>query len=127
MTTLIKNKASVSKNILKNNVVDFKQANKITDLCLSHQQNKKWILLIDSDEKARDVISADNNIDKSKILHINSDKVRLSANNIETALSTGNCSAVVLLENNLQQEQLSHLNKCAQASNTTFMVLDKVS
>lgn len=100
---------------------------KITDICLRHQNNRKWILVIDSDKSTRATLSSQENIDKSRILHINSHKVRLSANNIETALAKGNCSAVVLMENYFQQEQIQHLDHCAKQTNTTFMVLKNAS
>ncbi|MGJ8692578.1 MAG: hypothetical protein ACSHW0_08850 [Thalassotalea sp.] len=109
-------------NTIKDSITE-----RITNLCLSHQNNNKWFLVIDNQEQTISALNKQSNIDKSKILHINSRKIKINANNIETALSKGNCSAVVLMENNLPAEQLLHLKNCAKQTNTTFMVLDKVS
>ena len=94
---------------------------------MAHRNNKKWILVIDGEEQAISALNKQQEIDKSKILHINNRKVKVNANNIETALAKGNCSAVVLGKNNFQAEQITYLNACAKQSNTTFVVLDNAS
>ena len=128
----------------ENNVIAFNQAtkslvlmneqihqqnvtNEVANLCITHQNNRKWILVIDGEEQAISALNSQQEIDTSKILHINNRKVNVNANNIETALSKGNCSAVVLGKNNLQADQITYLNACAKQSNTTFVVLGKVS
>jgi hypothetical protein len=102
-------------------------AEHVSSLCITHQASKKWILLIDDEEATVSALSNEHSIDKSKILHINNRKVTVNANNIETALLKGNCSAIVLANNTFQQEQISHLSSYAAKTNTTFLVLDKVS
>ena len=99
----------------------------ISELCTKHKHNKKWILLINNEESAISTLQQQRTIDTSKVLHINNTKVKVNAHNIETALSKGNCSAVVLTDNNLRAEQLSHLHHCAKLSNTAFVLLDNVS
>lgn len=101
--------------------------NEVANLCMAHRNNKKWILVIDGEEQAISALNKQQEIDKSKILHINNRKVKVNANNIETALAKGNCSAVVLGKNNFQAEQITYLNACAKQSNTTFVVLDNAS
>ena len=114
-------------NLLTDISTDNSFSAKVTKLCLSHQVNNKWIMLIDNKEQAMSVVLNQDNIDKSKILCINSHKISVNAANIETALSKGNCSAVVIVDNNFASEQLTHLSNCALKSNTTFIVFDKVS
>ena len=102
--------------------VDY--AEQVSHLCLTHQSSKKWILLIDGEVDTVSALSNKPGLDKSKILHINNRKVKVAPHNIETALAKGNCSAVVLINNNLQQEQISHLSQFAKQTATTFLVLN---
>ncbi len=108
---------------IKNHII----SQEISELCTKHKNNKKWILLINNEESTVSTLQQQRSIDTSKVLHINNGKVKVNADNIETALSTGNCSAVVLADNNLQTEQIIHLHKCAKRSNTAFVLLDNVS
>ena len=105
--------------------LDFSET--VAKLCIEHKSDKKWILLINGEEQTINSLSNQQQIDKSKILHINSRKVKVNADNIKTALTKGNCSAVVLAENNFESEQIAQLSDYAEQSNTRFMVFDKVS
>lgn len=100
---------------------------KVGELCTEHKNNKKWILIINSEESAISTLQHQQTVDTSKILHINNRKVKVNAKNIETALTKGNCSAIILGENNFHTEQLNYLHHCAKRSNTTLVLLDKVS
>ena len=133
MSTIYQNKVISIIQAITPMVFDNEESNdknftkELSELCLTHQNNKKWILVIDDEKHTLSELSSQKIIDTSKILHINNRKVKVNANNIETALTKGNCSAIVLGRNNFQAEQLSYLSDCAKLSNTAFVVLDKVS
>lgn len=113
-------------NITSGNNLQDAYNEDVTNLCIQHQISKKWILVID-DDNAAIALSKKTNIDKSKILHLNNRKITVNVNNIEVALAKGNCSAVILGNNNFAVEQLQKLTACAQQSNTAFMVLNKTN
>lgn len=115
-----------SKNVIKN---DKNQiiTREISKLCTKHKNNKKWILLINNEKSTISTLQQQHTIDTSKVLHINNTKVKINAHNIETALSKGNCSAVVLADSNLRVDQLNHLHSCAKLSNTAFVLLNNES
>lgn len=114
-----------------NNVIPFSQTKNFTEeltkVCLQHQKYKKWILVINNEQDAFTELSTKQEIDQSKILHINSGKINIKASNIKTALQKGNCSAVVLANSHFESEQMTQLTACAKQSNTEFVVYDKVS
>lgn len=122
-----------SKNINKASSDDLKSTKnqmitkEVGSLCHQHKNNKKWILLINNEDSTISTLQQQRTIDTSKVLHINNTKVKINAHNIETALTKGNCSAVVLADNTFQKEQINHLHHCAKLSNTELVLLDNVS
>lgn len=106
----------------KNNRSHQVIANQVANVCLTHQNRNKWILLIADEDETISAISNQSEVDTSKILRINQRKVKVKAENLEVALAKGNCSAVVLTKNDFESEQIAHLRQCAKLSNTEFVV-----
>ncbi|MBL4909330.1 MAG: hypothetical protein JKX78_04770 [Alteromonadaceae bacterium] len=105
----------------------FKEANLVTEfinIYQQHQQDKRWILMIDPEQKDIDTLSKNNTINSTKILRINSKKVNLSTKNIENTLIKGNCCAIILCNSNFDQQQLSTFNHYAKQGNTQCIVLN---
>jgi cell division inhibitor SulA len=94
------------------------------NICQQHKLEKKWILMINPEGKSLEQLVINSNIDTSKILKINDKKVNLNLENIATALSKGNCSAVILRNTCFEKEQLSALMLCAKEGNTQCIVLN---
>lgn len=114
-----------------NNVIPFIKTKSFTeqlvDVCLQHQNNKKWILVINNEQESLTALSNQQGIDQSKILHINTGKIKVNAGNIARALEKGNCSAVVVANNHFESEQITQLNAYAKQSNTEFVFYNQVN
>jgi len=93
-------------------------------LCQQHENEKKWILMIDPELNSLKQINP-KQIDTSRVLHINSKKVPISIESIEKALSSGNCSAVVLCNSLLKQPQLTQLCNSAKKGKTQCILLNQ--
>ena len=65
--------------------------------------------------------------DNSNVLLINSAKVNVNLKAIETALCSGNCSAVVLCNSEFKQDQITYLNQCARQGKTKCILLNHSS
>lgn len=98
--------------------------NEYEQLCQQHKNKNKWILMIDPEVNSLKQINH-KQIDTSKVLQVNSKKVHLSLENIERALSSGNCSAVVLSNTLLKQTQLTQLCNSAKKGNTQCILLNQ--
>lgn len=103
--------------------------NEYEQLCQQHKNKNKWILMIDPEVDSLKQINP-NQIDTSKVLQVNSKKVHVSIENIEKALSSGNCSAVVLCNSLLKQSQLTkpqlaQLCSSAKKGNTQCILLNQ--
>lgn len=94
-----------------------------SDICQRHHQQRKWILVINPEKLSLDILSHSALVDSSKILRVNTNKVKVNLKNIEKALCTGNCAAVILCNTTLAQNQMSHLANCAQNGRTPCFVL----
>ena len=94
-----------------------------SEICQQHNQQKKWILVINPQKNALESLSDATEFDTSKILQVNTNKVKVNLENIENALSKGNCAAVILSNVTLGQPQLSHLASCAQRGKTPCFIL----
>ncbi|WP_281557166.1 SulA-like leucine-rich domain-containing protein [Thalassomonas sp. RHCl1] len=94
-----------------------------TDICQQHYQQKKWILVINPEKNALECLSDSTWLDTSKILQVNTNKVKVNLENIEKALSKGNCAAVILSNASLAQAELSHLADCARKGKTPCFIL----
>lgn len=94
-----------------------------SNICQEHLLDKKWILMINPENKALDQLSKTNNFDCSKILKVNASKVNVDIDSIGKALQKGNCAAIILCNASLRTEELSQLSSCAQQGKTQCIVL----
>ncbi len=94
------------------------------DICQKHELNKKWIMMINPGDEPLMELTESTTIDTSKILKVNTKKTRINLKNIESALSKGNCSAVVLCNPHLKNEELCQLKQSAINGKTACIVLN---
>ena len=92
-------------------------------ICQQHAVEKKWILMIDPQDISLEQLASVGNIDPSKILQLDSSKVKVELINIESALTRGNYSAVILGNSHLKKEQLIQLTACAKKGQTRCVVI----
>ena len=93
------------------------------DICQKHSLSRKWILMINPADNSLEQLSNSNRIDSSKILKVNTNKTKIALKNIESALCNGNCSAVILCNPTLKNEELAQLNSSAIKGKTACIVL----
>ncbi|WDE09716.1 SulA-like leucine-rich domain-containing protein [Thalassomonas haliotis] len=106
------------------NIENQQQCSKqYSDICQQHYQQKKWILVINPEKNALEGLCDSSCLDTSKILQVNTNKVKVNLENIEKALSKGNCAAVILSNASLAQAELSHLADCAREGKTPCFIL----
>lgn len=96
------------------------------DICQRHQEHKKWILVINPENGSLAPLSGSESVDTSKILRVNVNKVKVQMCDIETALSKGNCSAVILCNATFEQAQISQLAACAMKGKTECIVIKNI-
>ncbi|WP_206485541.1 hypothetical protein [Thalassotalea sp. G2M2-11] len=116
------------------NWVDIRNVNDVSnwsaqyeDICLQHKINKKWILLIDPEDQSIEQLSKAHHIDTSKILKVNSHKGKVNIKNLGAALSKGNCSAIILSNPQLEENELQTLRHFAALGQTACIVLRPAS
>ncbi|WP_077341668.1 SulA-like leucine-rich domain-containing protein [Pseudocolwellia agarivorans] len=110
------------------NIKDINGAEALTqqysEIYQQYHVNNKWILMINPENNS---LGGMENISKkafSKILQVNSNKVTVKVENIETALRKGNCSAVILNNASFTEEELSQLYLSAKEGNTQCIILN---
>ena len=106
-------------NVRKNHSL----SKKYQELCQQHHLNNKWILMVNPESNSLEKLAATEVIDTSKILKVNINKSKVALKNIESALCKGNCSAVILCNPSLKNEEISQLTLCAQQGKTACIVL----
>ncbi|WDE07688.1 hypothetical protein SG34_012790 [Thalassomonas viridans] len=92
-------------------------------ICQQHYQQKKWILVINPQKNALECLADNTRLDASKILQVNTSKVKVNLADIEKALCKGNCAAIILSNASLAQAELSHLADCAREGKTPCFIL----
>jgi cell division inhibitor SulA len=103
-------------------------------ICHQHNQQKKWVLFINPVETSLERLSSIHGVDISKVLCVTvkgkqvnyenrDDGVTLNIEQIKSVLCRGNCSAVILSNANLAQQELNELNSCAQLGQTQCVLL----
>ncbi|MCJ8320504.1 MAG: hypothetical protein MJK12_12775 [Colwellia sp.] len=92
-------------------------------ICQQHKNEKKWILVINPEDETLEKLTLSRDIDTSKILRVNINKHSLNLTGINKALSKGNCSAVILSDAALKQEDISQLTHSAQQGKTQCIML----
>ena len=100
-----------------------------------HHQLKKWVLFINPDESSIEALASIHKIDTSQVLMVNfknsykniSSEIALKKNiaSIKDALSTGNCSAVILSETDFKEDEINELENSARIGETHCVILEK--
>ena len=101
---------------------DFSQ--QVANICRQHQNQKKWILVINSAEQTLNQLSLQRDIKMNQILCVNSNKVNVEVSNIETAFQKENCAAIVLNDPKFKPEQVKQLRASAGQSQTKLFVIE---
>ena len=109
---------------------DFELSSQYANICQQHEQEKKWILFINPEETSIEHLANNHGIDVSKVLMVN---FKISSNtekntdleHVKSALSKGNCSAVILSNTNFKDEEISQLESSACEGKTQCVLLKK--
>ncbi len=119
------------KNIKLNHWIDIKQLStntafyhQLAKICQQHQQDRRWIMIIDPQKKDIELLKLSTQIEQTKILQLNSQQITISLENIHTLLAKGTCAAVVLCNAKFSHQQLLKLNQFAQQGKTHCLVLN---
>ena len=106
------------------NVNNTKQLSQLySKVCQQHKNEKKWILVINPEDETLEKLTLRNDIDASKILRVSINKHSLNLTGINKALSQGNCSAVILSDTVLKEDDISQLTHSAQQGKTQCIML----
>lgn len=110
-----------SSSLLKisNASYSLQDENEIAKICRRNQQQKRWILCINSNNKQLKQLAED--IDTSKLLRVGGHH-NISLEHIKQTLLKGNCSTVVIYHSNFAHKQLMELQHCAQIGNTQCII-----
>lgn len=110
---------------------DVRQVNHINqlsseyqELCQKHDHSKKWILMVDAERESLKKLNHQK-VDQSKVLLVNSNKVKVNITAIEKALSSGNCSAVILCDSIFEEAQIAQLTESARKGKTKCILLNR--
>ncbi|WNC73781.1 hypothetical protein RGQ13_07260 [Thalassotalea psychrophila] len=98
-------------------------SNDLAEVCAKNQQQKRWILCVDSDESSLQTLA--DTVDKSKILRVNGQHQPIAFDKIARTLLKGNCSTVILCDHDFSERQLMMLQSCAKQGNTECIVVNK--
>jgi cell division inhibitor SulA len=92
-------------------------------ICTEFHTSNKWVLMVNPENETLDELAAKSDISRSKVLRVHSTKVKVSIQNIETALRKGNCSVVVLCNAHFSESELLTLSASAKKGNTPCIIL----
>lgn len=102
------------------NLADF-----YTRICQQHAVDNKWVLMVSPDENQLAHLSKHSQLDTSKVLKINANKVNVNIEKIISTLKKGNCAAVILPNTLLEDKHLEQLYKSAQLGRTQCIIVNK--
>ncbi len=109
------------------NIKDITNNNQLTqvcnNICQQHKHEKKWILMINPEEQTLEQLNHLQDLDTSKILRVNMKNTELNLTSIKNVLTKGNCSAVILADTKLNQDEIAQLSDSAQQGQTQCIVL----
>jgi len=111
--------------------LDVKKINNATlplayqQICQKHNQQDKWILMVNPEPKSLKQLNHDNNV-ANHVLRVFSNKVKVDIDNIKKALHSGNCSAVILCDAIFSQEEIDQLLASAQQGKTKCILLNRL-
>ncbi len=92
-------------------------------VCHQHISANKWVMMVGADIHSLKKVSMDL-VDRKKLLLLHSNKISVGLSDIEKALRSGNCSAVILCNSNYSEAQLSSLHESARVGNTQCILLN---
>lgn len=114
------------------NWLDIRTINQTTNIsdhylsiCSQHTLDKKWVLLINPEERSLTELCEREGIDVSKILTVTPKGKEIKLQSIKAALCKGNCSAVVICNACLAANELQELETYAQLGQTNCVVINK--
>ncbi len=100
---------------------------KYQDICQSHHDDNKWILMINPENDSLEQLSNLGKIKPEKILKVNANKVNVSLEHIKNTLLKGTCSAMILSDAHFSQAELKQIAQCATVGKTQCILLQKSS
>lgn len=95
------------------------------EICQQHHLEHKWILMINPEDSSLEELSKSDAIDAQKILRVNTEENKLNVEHIEMALKKGNCSAIIVSNAHLNEQQITQLSKSAQRGKTQCIVINQ--
>jgi cell division inhibitor SulA len=119
------NKAALNANWLQHTKAsdDFELSNQYANICQQHKQENKWVLFINPEESSIEKLAKTHGIDVSKILMVNykntsSARAKIELVQVKSVLSKGNCAAVILSNNNFEENEIAELESSAKIGQT---------
>jgi cell division inhibitor SulA len=100
---------------------------KYQDICQSHHDDNKWILMINPENDSLEQLSNLGKINPAKILKVNANKVNVSLEHIKKTLLKGTCSAMILSDAHYNQAELKQIAQCAALGQTQCILLQKTN
>ena len=110
----------------KHNLTSTNFTQELVDICLNYQQDNRWILMIDPKQQDISQLLKNKKINPAKILKVDSRKIKVTKTNINTALSKGNCCAIVLCNTHFEQQQLAEFDRLGKQTNTQCIILNNM-
>ena len=93
-------------------------------ICSEYGANGQWIMMINPEEDSLEQLASNEAIDPSRVLKVNSRHREVRLNNIERALLKGNCSALILCNPKLANNEVNRLTKMASKGKTQCIILN---
>lgn len=109
---------------IKNVTNDEKLKNEYADIYKNHAVKSKWVLMINPENEILESIDDEVKKSFSKILRVNSNKVNVKLENIESTLRKGNCSVVIINKSLFNNDELARLYTSAKKGNTQCIILN---
>ena len=97
------------------------------NICQNHQNDHKWILMINPENDSLEQLSIMGKINPERILKVNASKVNVSLDHIKSTLLKGTCSAMILSNAHYNEAQLKEISHCAALGETHCILLQKTA
>jgi len=110
-------------------------SSKYADICHQHEQEKKWVLFINPEESSLEQLANVHGVDISKVLCVSfkgknkinnlldEKSAHLDIEQIQSVLSRGNCSAVILSNASFSTDEITALDSSARLGETQCVLL----
>lgn len=103
-------------------------SNQYAHIYQQHKQQKKWVLFINPEESSIEQLAHIHDIDASKILMVNyknslKNNVKVELAQIQSVLSKGNCSAVIVSNGSFATQEMAQLENAAKKGGTQCFLL----